>query len=87
MCTTLPEVYSQFKSPQPCAGCGVKPRSGTYLTRHSPDASTVTRALHEDSGFDGIIRSTDVTYAQLARKFIWQLSSLWKANLTHQIIC
>ena len=38
------EVYRQFKCPQPCVNCGVKPRSGTYLTRHSPDASTVTRA-------------------------------------------
>ena len=51
------EVYRKFKSPW-CASCGVKPKSGTYFTRHSPDASTVTRALHQD-GFDGIIRSTD----------------------------
>ena len=52
------EVYRQFKA-RPCAGCGVKPKVGTYFTRHSPDASTVSRVLHENMGFDGIVLSTD----------------------------
>ncbi len=53
------ELYRQFRSPRPCAGCGVTPKFGTYFTRHSPDASTVSHILSQNCGFEGTILPTD----------------------------
>ena len=36
-------LYKQFNSPQPCASCGLRPKTGTRFTRHSSDAITVTQ--------------------------------------------
>ena len=66
------ELNRQFKSPQPCAGYGVKPKSGTYLTRHSPDTSTVTHVLSKNSGFDRVFLPTD-----------YLCSTCYKVHLAH----
>ena len=76
------EHYRQFKSPQPCAGCGVKPKSSTYFTRHSPDASTVTNILTQNSGFDRVILPTDYLCSMCYKVHLAVLRSLESEYMT-----
>ncbi len=70
------ELYRQFNSPQPCAGCGVSPKSGTYFTRHSPDAIAVTHELSKNSGFDRVILPTDYLCSTCYKVHLAVLNSL-----------
>lgn len=41
------QVYRQVHPPMKCASCGAFPKPGSKFTHHSPDASLVSRYLHE----------------------------------------
>ena len=81
-------LYRQFKDPQLCAGCGVKPKSGTYFIRHSPDASTVTHVLSKNSTFGGVILPTDYLCATCYKVHQAVLHSLEsESNTPDNVFC
>ena len=58
--THYQSIYRQSHRPNPCTGCGAKPkaRQGAYV-RHSPDAITVSQYLYQGTGYDSILSPTD----------------------------
>ena len=53
------ELYAQFHPLKTCASCGAKPKVGSHLCRHSPDAAAVTQHLQETTGTEVIIQPSD----------------------------
>ena len=47
-------LYRYFNCPTTCASCGIRPKSGTQFTRHSPNATLVNELLHKGCGIDSM---------------------------------
>ena len=53
------QLHRELSCAQCCASCGMKPKRGTYFTRHCRDIQTINLLLFENTGCDQRLTETD----------------------------